>query len=251
MLDLNDVMPIQPRERFDPDEIVHRLRDTAHLWAPQHFSNGRREGDEWRLANIRGDAPHKNGSCVIALKGERAGDWYDHDGGAGGGPLSTLEQATGFSGRELFAHAADVVGWTPAAPARREPPPPSKEKDSQREIAIILSRAAPIAGTPAETYLRARGIAVPRCDDLLFHPDLVHWETKAGWPALIGVVRSCKNGNRWCCRPRPARYSSSQTTIRPAPVCAPPRPSPASSTPKAARRRSASRRRPTRISTTC
>ena len=78
MLDLNDVTPVQRRERFDLDEIVRRLRDTADLWVPQHFPNGRREGDEWRLANIRGDAPRKNGSCVIALKGPHAGDWYDH-----------------------------------------------------------------------------------------------------------------------------------------------------------------------------
>lgn len=193
MLDLNDVKLVQPRERFDLDEIVHRLRAAAETWVPRHFPNGRREGDEWRLANIRGDAPRKNGSCVIALKGPHAGDWYDHDGGSGGGPLSTLENATGLSGRELFAHAAEEVGWASAAPARREPPPSSKEKDSQREIAIILSRASSIAGTLAETYLRSRGLAVPQCDDLLFHPDLAHWETKAGWPALIGVVRDCKN----------------------------------------------------------
>ena len=193
MIDFNDTAPARSVERFDLDEIVRRLRDTAHLWVPQHFPNGRREGDEWRLANIRGDAPRKNGSCVIALKGPHAGDWYDHDGGAGGGPLSALENRTLLANRDLYAYAADVVGWTAAAPARRDPPPVSKEKDSQREIAIILSRASPIAGTLAEIYLRSRGLAVPQCDDLLFHPDLAHWETKAGWPALIGVVRSCKN----------------------------------------------------------
>ncbi len=103
MLDFNDVTPVQPRERFDLDEIVRRLRDTAHLWVPQHFPNGRREGDEWRLANIHGDAPRKNGSCVIALKGPHAGDWYDHDGGAGGGPLSALENSDGLlTDRDLY-----------------------------------------------------------------------------------------------------------------------------------------------------
>src|SRR5262245_9462661 len=172
MIDLNEANPARPVERFDLDEIVHRLRDTAHLWVPRHFPNGRREGDEWRLANIRGDAPRKNGSCVIALKGPHAGDWYDHDGGAGGGPLSALENSTLLTGRDLYAYAADIVGWTPATPARRDPPPASWEKDNQREIGIILSRTAPIAGTLAETYLRSRALAVPQCDDLLFHPDL-------------------------------------------------------------------------------
>jgi hypothetical protein len=101
MIDLNDASA--PPPRFDLDAIAARLRDTAAVWVPQHFPNGRREGDEWRLANIRGDAPRKNGSCVIALKGERAGDWIDFDGGSGGGPLSTLAEATGYAGHQLFA----------------------------------------------------------------------------------------------------------------------------------------------------
>jgi hypothetical protein len=59
---------------------------------PRHFPNGRRVGDEWRLANIRGDAPRKQGSCVITLKGEHAGDWHDFDGGQGGGPLRAFPE---------------------------------------------------------------------------------------------------------------------------------------------------------------
>ncbi len=194
MLDLNDASPQRPPAvHYDLDAIVVRLRDTAHLWVPQHFPNGRRDGDEWRLANIRGDAPRKNGSCVIALKGERAGDWIDFDGGQGGGPLSALEHVTGLSGRDLFAYAADVAGWIPSAPARSDSRSMSaKEKDTSREIEIILSRCVPLAGTLGETYLRSRGLAVPDCADLLFHPDLAHWETKTGWPALVGVIRNAK-----------------------------------------------------------
>jgi hypothetical protein len=192
MLDLNDA-PLQrpPATHYDLDEIVRRLRDTAHLWVPQHFPNGRREGDAWRLANIKGDAPRKNGSCVIALKGPHAGDWYDHDGGQGGGPLSTLEQATGLNGRNLIAHAASLVGSSPNTPARRAPELQQGrlEKDSKQEIEIVLSRAVPIGGTLGETYLRVRGLSAPACDDLLFHPDLTHWETKTGFPALVAIVR--------------------------------------------------------------
>ena len=94
MIDLNDVRPLGLEPvRHDLDEIVGRLRDTAEHWVPRHFPNGRRNGDEWRLANIGGDAPRKNGSCDIALKGPHAGDWIDFDTGEGGGPLSTLEHA--------------------------------------------------------------------------------------------------------------------------------------------------------------
>src|SRR5579884_3986709 len=192
MIDLNDVVLPAHQGRYDLDAIVASLRDTAASWVPRHFPNGRREGDVWRLANIRGDAPRKNGSCVIALRGPHAGDWYDHDGGEGGGPLNALQHATGLVGRDLYAHAAAITGSTAAPPARRAPPPSAKEKDVAQEIAIILARAVPIAGTLAETYLRARGLDLPSCDDLRFHPDLVHWESRTGWPAMVAVIRDAK-----------------------------------------------------------
>ena len=106
---------------------------------PRLFPNGRRVGDEWRLANIQGDAPRKHGSCVIALKGEHAGDWHDFDGGEGGGPLSAIEEATGLTGRDLFAARRRTGGLV----ARRAGPSgaaaqPKPERDTAREIAFIL-----------------------------------------------------------------------------------------------------------------
>ncbi|MCC6780362.1 MAG: toprim domain-containing protein, partial [Hyphomicrobiales bacterium] len=196
MLDLNDAQPVWPVERFDLDAIVSRLRDSAEQWVPQLFPNGRRLGDEWRLANIRGAAPRKNGSCVIALTGEHAGDWIDFDGGHGGGPLSILENATGLSGRELFAYAADMTSPS-AGPQPRRPAakPSSKRADQAREIEHILSKAVPIAGTLGERYLASRGLPAPVCADLLFHPDLTHWESRRGFPGLVAIVRD-SSGNR-------------------------------------------------------
>ncbi|MBW7851041.1 MAG: toprim domain-containing protein, partial [Rhodospirillales bacterium] len=139
------------------------------------------------LANIRGDAPRKQGSCVITLRGERAGDWFDFDGSQGGGPLSTLEHATGLSGRELFEYAASLAGG-PApqmAPAR----PPARPRDEARDIELILARAVPAAGTLVDTYLAGRGLGPAGSPDLLFHPDLTHWDTRTGWPAMVAVIR--------------------------------------------------------------
>ncbi len=62
----------------------------------------------------RGDAPRKNGSCVIHLKGPHAGDWFDFDGNAGGGPLSTVAEATGLEGRQLLSFAAGLAGALPS-----------------------------------------------------------------------------------------------------------------------------------------
>ena len=193
MIDLNDAPhPFPPQVRYDLDAIVVRLRETAEIWVPRLFPNGRRVGDEWRLANIRGAPPRKQGSCIITLKGEHAGDWHDFDGSQGGGPLSATEELTGHKGRDLFAYAAELAGWSPGAPIRQAPPPKAAakpERDTTREIAFILDHAGPIAGTPAAAYLRGRGLAVPDGADLLAHADLTHWETKSGFPALIGVVR--------------------------------------------------------------
>ena len=188
MIDLNDVATAPAR--YDLEEIVRRLRDTAHAWVPGMFPNGRRQGDEWRLANIQGAPPRQSGSCVIVLRGEHAGDWHDFDGGDGGGPLSTLAHGTGLADRALFAHAAGMTGWSGKGPARQEPPAPKPERDVTHEIAFIREHASPIAGTAAERYLLGRGISVPAGADLLFHPDLANFETRAGYPAMLGLVRN-------------------------------------------------------------
>ena len=63
MIDLNEVAPPAPNPpRHDLDAIVAGLRGSAATWVPQVFPSGRRVGDQWRLANIRGDAPRRNGS---------------------------------------------------------------------------------------------------------------------------------------------------------------------------------------------
>lgn len=193
MIDLNDVRPLgSGHERYDLDEIVRRLRETAGHWVPRYFPNGRRLGDEWRLANIRGDAPRKTGSCVIALKGERAGDWIEFDGNEGGGVLDTLAHGSGLRGRALIEHAAEIVRCLPVSTHATSHPQSAEAKADQtrREIAFILSRCAPLAGTPAADYLKARGLAVPETPDLLFHPDLTCWDTRTGYPAMVAVVRN-------------------------------------------------------------
>lgn len=191
MLDLNDAKPLGGEPlRYDLDLVVAHLRETAEVWVPRLFPRGRRSGDEWRLANIRGDAPRNTGSCVITLRGAHAGDWIDFDGNQGGGPISAIEEATGLDGRALIVEAAELAGIAPGAPERRAPPtPPPLKRDPALEIAHILTGAETITGSPVARYLTGRGLMVPEAADLLFHPDLTHWETKTGYPAMLGQVR--------------------------------------------------------------
>ena len=194
MIDLNDVRPLGLAPvHYDLDAVVAGLRGTAASWAPSHFPHGKQIGDELRLANIKGDRPRKQGSCVIALGGERAGDWIDFDGNQGGGPLSTLEHATGLSGRALIEYAAELAGSAPVNgvkhPVADGPTNEQRAGNTAREIEFILARAVPLAGTPGAAYLAGRGLDVPDAPDLLFHPDLTHWATRTGYPALVAAVR--------------------------------------------------------------
>jgi hypothetical protein len=182
---------------YDLDDIAARLRECAEEWVPNHFPRGRREGHEWRLANINGDPPRKNGSCVITLDGDHAGDWIDFDGNRGGGPIDTLAHATGRIGRDLYAYAAKLVGTPPENPVSRRRPAKARRprRDMSGEIEAILAATVPIAGTVAEQYLKARGLADPAVPDLLFHPNLIHRESRTSHPAMVAVVRN-QDGNR-------------------------------------------------------
>ena len=147
-----------------------------------------------RLANIRGDAPRKMGSCVIHLKGPHAGDWFDFDGNVGGGPLSTVSEGSqarrpSLSGIGVASSPATRPGLATHPRRRQRRTRKAPEGAAEREISFILSRALPLAGTHAEAYLQGRGLDTAGAQDLLFHPDLAHFQTRAGYPALVAIVR--------------------------------------------------------------
>ena len=182
MIDLSGVRPIGlSQAHYDLDAVVAGLRATAASWVPSHFRNGKRIGDELRLANIQGDKPRKQGSCVIALAGERAGDWIDFDDNQGGGPLSTLEHATGLTGRALIEYAAELAARRRStASGIRSPRALTKEQRAEntaREIELILARAVAarghgrrdLPGQPWPAAPRDPRPTVPPRSDLLGH----------------------------------------------------------------------------------
>ena len=128
--------------------------------------------------------------CVIALKGEHAGDWHDFDGNQGGGPLSALEHASGFSGRALIEYAAEVAGSTPRAPfgtgraTSRGTRQRRQARDRVHPVARGSDRRHNRRDLPGRPRARGAGNA-----DLLFHPDLTYWDTRTGHPAMVAPVR--------------------------------------------------------------
>jgi hypothetical protein len=76
MIDLNEVW--RPPARYDLREIRERLCATAAEWLPPLFPHARLSADRktLRCADLSGRPARNEGSCVIHLRGPRAGWGY-------------------------------------------------------------------------------------------------------------------------------------------------------------------------------
>jgi predicted P-loop ATPase len=186
MIDLNEVW--RPPVRYDLEEIRERLCATAADWLPQLFPHARMSADRktLRCADLSGRAPRNEGSCIIHLRGPRAGWGYDHATGECAGPIDMIHHGTGLTPPALFDEAARYARLDCPAPVR----PASATPDHSHEVARILAGCAPLAGTVAERYLQCRSLHDPASPDLLFNPDLADFETRRGWPGMVVRVRN-------------------------------------------------------------
>ncbi len=186
MIDLNDVWT--PPVRFDLAAIRDRLAATAPDWLPGLYPEARpsRDGRTLRCADLSGRAPRNEGSCTIHLDGPYAGWGFDFSTGERAGPIDLIYQATGLTEVRLFEEAAALARMDRPAP----PPVPFRPKvDHSLEIRRILDGCLPLAGSPAEAYLRGRGLSDPSSPDLLYHPDLTDYDGARGWPGMVGIPR--------------------------------------------------------------
>jgi predicted P-loop ATPase len=144
------------------------------------------DGKTLRCADLSGRAPRNEGSCIIHLRGPRAGWGYDHATGECAGPIDMIHHGTGLTPPALFDEAARYARLDCPAPVR----PASATPDHSHEVARILAGCAPLAGTVAERYLQCRSLHDPASPDLLFNPDLADFETRRGWPGMVVRVRN-------------------------------------------------------------
>ena len=186
MIDLNEVW--RPPVRYDLEEIRERLCAAASEWLPPLFPHARMSADRktLRCADLSGRPPRNEGSCVIHLRGPRAGWAYDHATGECAGPIDLIHHGTGLTPPTLFEEAARRARMDRPAPLR---PAPLPRRDHPHEVARILAGCQPLAGTPGEVYLKSRGLSDPGSPDLLFNPDLTDYEAKRGWPGIVAIVR--------------------------------------------------------------
>jgi hypothetical protein len=176
-------------------ELARRLARNAESVCRYYLPNGRHHGRYWLAGDVR-DTPGR--SLYVRLTGPEsgpgaAGKWTDSATGEHGDLLDLIAL-----NRELdtFRDVLDEAIRSLSLPRcdsidRISKPSPS---NGSRDAARRLFRAGkPIAGTPAEAYLRARGITA-RLDwpSLRFHPALWyragHDAARESWPGLLAAV---------------------------------------------------------------
>lgn len=171
----------------------------GHL-APELLPAGRRDGRHWRCGSLAGEPGQ---SLAINLIGSKAGIWHDFHTGEAGDALDLVAGVL-FRGdrRAAMAWARRWLGLSEAgavpAPKPRLPSPITAEAEAAEEAArrrralALFLRARPIAGTPAEAYLAARGISIealphlPRA--LRFDPECYCSEAGARLPAMVAAI---------------------------------------------------------------
>ncbi len=176
-------------------DLARRLARHAEAVCRHYLCNGRREGNYWRVGNVR-NTPGR--SLYVRLAGPdggsgAAGRWTDGATDQYGDLLDLIALSQGIScWQELRTEASRFLGL-PQVTRHRRPREPSARRDSEAAARRLFRAGRPIAGTPAEAYLRARGITgAIDWSCLRFHPALWYRADpeapRESWPALLAAV---------------------------------------------------------------
>jgi P4 family phage/plasmid primase-like protien len=115
------------------------------------------------------------GSLSVAIAGESAGSWFDHEAGEGGAGLELIERCLVMARPAALQWAREWLGQTPdrrpanARPLADHPAKAGPEQrdceNARRKIDLILEASVSPVGSPVIAYLQRRGItgALPDC----------------------------------------------------------------------------------------
>jgi putative DNA primase/helicase len=141
-------------------EIAGKLADRIQSLTAELLPNGRRDGREWRVGSVMGEA---GSSLAVCLAGTKAGVWHDFATGESGDALDLVCSVLDIGMPAALTWSRCWLGLEDgtAELPRRSTPKPELEPDPDR-WRIPWRSARPIAGSLAEIYLRSRGL---RFDD--------------------------------------------------------------------------------------
>ncbi|SDX67107.1 DUF7146 domain-containing protein [Roseicitreum antarcticum] len=187
----------------ETEDVIRALAESAESVCRHYLPAGRREGSYW----IVGDLQNNPGrSLFVRLAGPAsgpgaAGKFTDGATGEHGDLLDIIRERTGISRfpdllAEARAHLGRPQPVLPDAPNSRKAKAPG---GTPAAAARLFAASMPVAGTFADTYLRARGIACgAKSNALRFHPKC--WHRDEGQtrsiprPALIAAVTDGAGG---------------------------------------------------------
>jgi Toprim domain-containing protein len=177
-------------------ELARRLAQNAEAVCREYLSNGRREGNTWRVGDVD-NTPGR--SLMVRLTGPdsgpgAAGHWVDFATAQNGDLLDLIAHTCRLhTFRDVLDEARRFLSLPlpdrhASEPARR--PVPSGSPEAARRL---FASARPIPGTLAAIYLRSRGIAdVHDLPALRFHPRCFYRAHEGApretWPALLAAV---------------------------------------------------------------
>jgi hypothetical protein len=175
-------------------DLARRLARDAEAVCRRYLSRGRRSGRYW----IAGDAMNTPGrSLYVRLQGPdygpgAAGKWTDAATGEHGDLLDLIARNRDLHrlGDTIDEARCFLALPRPAANSSRAPSAPGGSPEAARRL-FYAGRLVP--GTPAEAYLRARGITVSLdWPALRYHPSVYCRQAEDAplelWPALLAAI---------------------------------------------------------------
>jgi hypothetical protein len=177
-------------------ELARRLAQNAEAVCREYLSNGRREGNTWRVGDVD-NTPGR--SLMVQLTGPDSGKgacghWVDFATAQSGDLLDLIAHTCRLhTFRDVLDEARRFLSLPQTerkASGVAQPPAPRGSPEAARRL---LASANPIPGTLAAIYLRHRGIAVAGdLPALRFHPTCFYRAHEGAprqtWPALLAAV---------------------------------------------------------------
>ena len=142
-------------------EIAAQLGANAEAFCRSYLPNGRRAGNYWKVGDVRGTAGASLAVRLHSIPGKPAGKWTDFQSGEHGDLIDLILEVTNACGfREVMDEARAFL---------KRPALPTNSRSAKGQFTTPVERieraqclwgiGRPITGTPAETYLRNRGIS--------------------------------------------------------------------------------------------
>ena len=169
--------------------IAAALAERAEEVCRHYLPNGRRQGRYW----VAGDLDGARGrSLFVRLRGPGTpGKFTDAATGEHGDLLDLIRHRSHAPTlRAALAEARSFLALPPLAPPAGPMAGAEEPYDATEAARRLWRRCRPVAGSHAERYLRARGLARCRFAALRYHPELRYREGSSvrRLPALVAAV---------------------------------------------------------------